>query len=122
MRWRDGSIKKKLYVKPMHWFDMCSDKAKEAQSEQTLLELHMVDCSVLVEVAGGEGKVVKVPPTEAELGSLRKVDIGRIGTAISDLNLGARVSAEGKCPECKEDYFQPVDAMYESFFSDASLS
>lgn len=122
IRWRDGSIKKKAYVQPIRWFDMCSDDAKEAQSEQTLLELHMVEKSTLVEVTGSEGAVVRVPPSEAEFASLRKIDIGRIGTAIEDLNLGARVVSEGKCPGCKKDYFQPIDVMYESFFSDASLS
>lgn len=119
---RDGSRKMKVFVQPMLWFDMCSDEAKEAQTEETLLELHMVDKSTLVEISGGDGKVVKVPLAESELASLRKIDIGRIGTAISDLSLGARLVSEGKCPGCKEDYFQAVDASYESFFSDASLS
>lgn len=122
MRWRDGSVKKKVYVKPMQWFHMESEEGRIAQGNSILLELHMLRYSTFVEVVGKEGETFYVAPEETELSSLRKIDMVKITGRMLDLNLGARLISEGKCKKCKQDYLQPIDATYENFFAASSLS
>lgn len=116
-----GEKCKQAYVQPMKWYGMESQEAEESQSDFTLMKLHLISQSMLIETKAKD-QVIQVQPEEGQLSTLRKVDIVRLGKGVNDLNLGARLVSEGKCKKCKEEFFQPIDYTYDNFFDESSLS
>ena len=115
-----GEICKKAYVQPMKWYHMETPEAEEAQKDLTLMKLYLTERSMMLETKVKD-EIVQVVPNELSLSTLRKLDTELLARGVSDLNLGARLVSEGKCPKCKEDFFQPMDWTYDNFFDESSL-
>lgn len=124
MRQANGNRQKRVMMQPLQWFDMESPESLEMQGDETLLKLHLIKHSTLIEKVVKRDRAEKIEhviPSDDEIFSLRKIDIEQMWKEYEDLNLGAQLVSEGKCKQCKKEYFQPVDATYESFFTTASL-
>lgn len=116
----NGKRWKKAHVQPMKWFRMESEEAESAQADMTLMKLHLIENSVLIETKVKD-QIVHLEPDPLALSTIRKIDTAMLGRGVTDLNLGARLVSEGKCPKCKEDFFQPMDWTYDNFFDESSL-
>jgi hypothetical protein len=118
LRFRDGSIKKRVKIQPMLWLHMTGDEAKEAAGDQTLMKLHFISKCVV----GVEGFDDSVLLTQEELGSLGKLDIEKISQAINEINFGPSLIVNGECPnrDCTTPFMWPIDWDYDNFFSVSS--
>lgn len=120
LKFRDGTIKKKVYIQPMLWANMVTNEVKEAGGDSLLMKLHFIRHCVV----GVEGVDEAIHLAEPELETLRKIDIERIAYEINAVNIGPSLIAEGNCPneECKVPFLWPIDWDYDSFFTIASPS
>jgi len=120
LKYRDGTVKKRVYVFPLHHFDMESKDAREMGEEAILMRLHMVSKCVR-EVEGFDQSIVLTPD---EYQSLHGVDIQRIMDVINTTSCGPRMAMEIDCPGkgCGETILYGVNYRYENFFAKSSRS
>jgi len=118
LKYRDGTIKKKIYIQPMLWANMVTNEVKEAGGDSLLMKLHFIRHCVV----GVEGVEEAIHLDESELDTLRKIDIERIAHEINAVNIGPSLIAEGNCPvdDCKAPFMWPIDWDYDAFFTIAS--
>lgn len=118
LKYRDGTIKKKVYIQPMLWANMVTNEVKEAGGDSLLMKLHFIRHCVI----GVEGVEESIHLAEPELETLRKIDIERIAHEINAINIGPSLVAEGNCPQedCQAPFLFPIDWDYDHFFTIAS--
>jgi hypothetical protein len=114
-KFRDQSIRKKVVVSPMLWMHMESAEALECGNDPLLLKLHFMS-KCIVGVEGFDGSLVL---TQDEVNSFRKIDIEKVSTEISNMNLGPSMTLNGNCPNetCNIPFSYPVDWDNDNFFS-----
>jgi hypothetical protein len=120
LKFRDGSIRKKVTISPMLWMYMEGDDALECGNDPLLLKLLFLS-KCIVGVEGFKGSLVL---TKDEINSFRKIDIEKVSVEISNMNLGPAMSLDGNCPNdvCKISFSCTVDWDYDNFFSITSPS
>ena len=120
LRYRDGSIKKRVSVSPAYWFHMEDPEIMYIGGDPNLMRLYMIG-KCITGVEGVEGQLVL---TQGEIDTLRKVDLERLGQHISDVNLGPSLTLSGNCPDerCKTPFMLGLNWDYDHFFSMSSLS
>ena len=119
LRFRDGTIKKKVSVSPAYWFHMEEPEIMVVGADPNLMRLFMIS-KCITGVEGVEGQLVL---TQSEVDSLRKIDLEIIGQRISDVNLGPSLVLNGNCPNepCKVPFMVGLNWDYDHFFSMSSL-
>lgn len=119
VHYRDGTIKKSVFIQPMLWANMVTNEVKEAGGDSQLMKLHFVKHCIV----GVEGVEEAIALTEPELDSLRKIDIENISYEINKINVGPSLRAVGKCPVkgCEMPFLWSVNWDYDHFFTISSL-
>jgi hypothetical protein len=118
IKFRDGSVKKAVYIQPMLWVNMTTNELAEAAGDPSLMKLHFIRYCV-VGVEGFDGDITL---TDEEMASLRKYDIEKLAAEINAINIGPAFIVQGTCPgkNCDEEFLFPVDWEYENFFAISS--
>ncbi|MCK5019300.1 MAG: hypothetical protein KAS32_19730 [Candidatus Peribacteraceae bacterium] len=116
IRFRDGSIRKKLIVSPMLWHGMDSSGII-GKEDELLVKLYFISKCV-TGVEGNDGAIVLLPD---ELKSLRKIDIEILDREINSISLGPSFVSRGNCPECNDHQIFRLDWSYNHFFGVSSL-
>ena len=117
IRYRDGSIRKKLTISPMLWMGMDSSSII-GNEDELLVKLYFITKGV-TGVEGVDKSIVLLPD---ELKSLRKIDIERLDREINNISLGPSFVSRGNCPSCKAPQIFRLDWSYDHFFGVSSLS
>lgn len=121
IKFRDGKIKKKVFISPIRWGDMEDKEISESGGDETLMKLFFISRALngVEDFTDKEGNTLRIVLTEQELASLRKMDIEILHNAINKMNLGPSLLIEGKCPnkECKLPYSENLNWDYDDFFS-----
>lgn len=118
IKYRDGSIKKSVFIQPMLWTNMVTNEVNEAGGDALLMKLHFIKHCVI----GVDGIDDPIVLDESELATLRKIDIEKIANEINRINIGPSLTAKGLCPneDCQAPFVWPIDWDYDNFFTISS--
>lgn len=124
LRYRDGSIKKKLFISPIMWYMFEGPEVAEIGGNEILLKLFMLEKSI----TGVEGEKAAVILSPEEFNSLKKIDREIASEQLGNMNAGPTLTVSGNCPgkvrgkPCAKPFEYPVNWDYDHFFSMSSLS
>lgn len=123
IKMRDGSVKKKVYLSPILWFEFERKEIGEIGSNEMLLKLFMLE-KAITGVEGAES----IPLSPEEFNTMKKIDRELAGEQLGEMNAGPTLVVSGQCPgkkagkPCGREYNYPVNWDYDHFFSISSLS
>jgi len=124
LRYRDGSIKKKLFLSPIMWYMFEGPEVSEIGANEMLLKLFMLEKSI----TGVEGVKGAIMLNQEEFNTMKKLDREIASEQLGNMNAGPTLTVSGKCPgkvggrPCEKPFEYPVNWDYDHFFSMSSLS
>lgn len=115
-----GELRKQLRLRPNSWNAMESLKAATSANDGEL-KAELFKDSVIGYSDDGDALPQFIFNDEI-LDTLWKADIEEIKAHLEKVNAGASMIINGRCPECREEFFKGLDWNYDPFFAHSSLS